>query len=314
MSLHKFSKANNDGRIRAVIFDLDDTLISEYEFVVSGYRFVSEKLAGRLDKTAPEIEDRLWELSKETYSRAFNRLFDSYGVSCSEEELKELISAYRNHPADTRFYPDVAMTLTGLKDRGILMGIISDGDPGRQRNKIRSAVAGIPDDLHKYPKNKGDDAGLHNGKARIESKGLHNLSSGMAEDDLHDKAGSTSSLHKISNKKTESESFAGGWFDEVILNDEFGGIEYRKPNPKGFREMARRLGVEPSEMIYIGDNPAKDFHISVELPVRTVRIVRENGIYTNREYLDGIKETWRIDSLTDILGIVDKNNEIVNIN
>ena len=93
MGLHKFSEGNNDGQIRAVIFDLDDTLISEYEFVVSGYRFVSEKLAGRLDKTASEIEDRLWELSKETYSRAFNRLFDSYGVSCSEEELKELIWA-----------------------------------------------------------------------------------------------------------------------------------------------------------------------------------------------------------------------------
>ena len=57
-------------------------------------------------------------------------------------------------------------------------------------------------------------------------------------------------------------------------------------------------------MIYVGDNPAKDFHISADLPVRTARIIRENGIYNDREYLDGIKETYRIESLTDLLDLI----------
>ena len=123
----------NTEKIKAVIFDLDDTLISEYEFVASGYRFVSRLLSERLRHTPEEIEDRLWELSEETYSRAFNRLFESYEETYTEEELRELIRAYREHPADTRFYPDVPGTLRELKEKGILMGIISDGDPDRQR-------------------------------------------------------------------------------------------------------------------------------------------------------------------------------------
>lgn len=232
-------------KIQAVIFDLDDTLISEYEFVKSGYHFVSDILPEKLGRPAAEIEARLWELSSKTYSRAFNRLFDSFGVSYTEEELKELITAYRNHPADTRFYSDVPETLEALKERKILIGIISDGDPERQKNKIRSAVAGMSDKAVDH------------------------------------------------------------WFDEIILNDEFGGAEFRKPNPKGFEEMAGRLGIDPAQMIYTGDNPSKDFHIAADLPVRTARIIRENGIYSSREYLDGIRETWRIGTLTELLPIVD---------
>ena len=98
------------------------------------------------------------------------------------------------------------------------------------------------------------------------------------------------------------------WFDEIILNDEFGGPSFRKPEPHGFKVMAGRLGIDPSAMIYVGDNPSKDFHIAADLPVRTARIIREKGIYNNRRYLDDIHETWRIDALTDILSIIDDQN------
>ncbi|MCR5775209.1 MAG: HAD-IA family hydrolase [Lachnospiraceae bacterium] len=244
---------SNDGMIKAVIFDLDDTLMSEYEFVKSGYHYMSERLASRLSHTPEEVEARLWELSRETYSRAFNRLFDSYGEKYSEEELQELIIAYRDHPADMSFYGDAPETLRALKERGILTGIISDGDPKRQKNKLKSAVRIMDGD----PEASFEDA------------------------------------HR--------------WFDEIILTDEFGGTKYRKPDPRGFKEIAERLGVNPSEMIYVGDNPAKDFHIAADLPVRTARIIRENGIYHNREYLDDIHETWRIESLKDIVSIVDEH-------
>ena len=150
MSIH--NETAGQKRIKAVIFDLDDTLISEYEFVASGYRFVSKMLEERLGAAPKEIEDRLWELSRQTYSNAFNRLFDSYEEEYTEDELRELILAYRSHPADTRFYPDVEETLKELKEKDILTGIISDGDPERQRNKIRSAVTGMKQrGLHNSP-------------------------------------------------------------------------------------------------------------------------------------------------------------------
>ncbi|MBQ7583614.1 MAG: HAD hydrolase-like protein [Lachnospiraceae bacterium] len=262
--------ADNFRKIKAVIFDLDDTLTSEYEYVASGYRFVSKLLTERLGHTSEEIEARLWELSKESYSHVFNRLFDSYGISYTEDELSRLITEYREHPPALKFYPDAEETLAALKDRGILTGIISDGDPERQRNKLRSAVTKMsPLSLHK--------AGIYSNENAQNTE--------------------TSDLHK-------ADETIGCWFDEIILNDEFGGAEFRKPNPKGFIEMAARLRIDPAEMIYIGDNPAKDFHIAAELPIRTARIIRENGIYTDREYLDGIRETWRIKKLTDVIPIV----------
>ena len=260
--------------IKAVIFDLDDTLVSEYGFIVSGYKYMSEKLSVRLKHTPGEIEDRLWELSAQTYSHAFDRLFDSYGETCSEEELQELILLYRSHPAKLRFYPDVWPVLKGLRERKLLTGIISDGDPDRQKNKIRTAVAG----LREIP---------------------------GAESPENDRA--------YGAEKNEKGMVWPGeeikrWFDEIILNDEFGGPSFRKPDPHGFKVMAGRLGTDPSSMIYIGDNPSKDFHIAADLPVRTARIIREKGIYNNRSYLDDIHETWRIDALTDILSIIDAHN------
>ena len=245
----------SEKEIKAVIFDLDDTLLSEYEFVVSGYRYISVFLSRMIGVSAEEINDRLWELSKETYANAFNRLFDSYGVTYTADELSSLIKAYRQHPANLTFYPDVYPTLRALKDKGILTGIISDGDPARQWNKINFAVSAM--------------------QAENEPAGT----------DTH--IGSPDE-----------------WFDEIILNDEFGGAEFRKPNPHGFKVMSSKLGVDPSEMVYIGDNPAKDFHISADLPIRTFRIIREHGIYNDREYLDGIKETFRIESLTDLLELI----------
>lgn len=251
------SKITHD-KIKAVIFDLDDTLISEYQFIVSGYRYMSHELSARLKRSPEEIEERLWELSRETYTHVFNRLFESYDEPYTDEELRSMILSYRAHPADISFYPDVKDTLTALKDMGILTGIISDGDPDRQRNKIRHAVDVLDSEL-----------------------GLHN------------------------SADYDPVRRASYWFDEIILNDEFGGAAFRKPDPKGFSEMASRLHTDPSAMIYVGDNPSKDFHISSILPYRTARIIRENGIYTEREYLDGIKETFRISTLTEIPRIID---------
>ncbi len=232
----------HEDMIKAVIFDLDDTLIPEYDFVMSGYEYMSHVLTERLGKSANEIYDKLVELSRQTYSHAFNRLFEAFGESFTEEEMRSFADKYRNHPAKVSFYPDVRQTLTGLKERGVLTGIISDGEVGRQENKLRSAGG-------------------------------------------------------------------SGLFDVIIWNDGFGGTEYRKPNPHGFKVMSERMGVEPENMVYIGDNPSKDFHIMLDMPIRTARIKRERGIYLDREYLDGVRETWSIESLTDILDIIDSETD-----
>lgn len=47
--------------------------------------------------------------------------------------------------------------------------------------------------------------------------------------------------------------------DDIIITDELGGIEFRKPNDIAFRVMQEKWQIPFEKMIYIGDNPAKDF-------------------------------------------------------
>ncbi len=45
------------------------------------------------------------------------------------------------------------------------------------------------------------------------------------------------------------------YVDEIIISGE---EDYDKPEPEIFQLMAKRLGVEPEEMMYVGDNPLND--------------------------------------------------------
>ena len=50
--------------IKAVIFDLDDTLISEYDYIKSGYRVISKKIKEdyKLENSEEQIYNLMWEL------------------------------------------------------------------------------------------------------------------------------------------------------------------------------------------------------------------------------------------------------------
>lgn len=45
------------------------------------------------------------------------------------------------------------------------------------------------------------------------------------------------------------------FFEVMLLSSRFG---YKKPDPRLFREAMRRVGVQPEDSVYIGDNPPKD--------------------------------------------------------
>lgn len=91
------------------------------------------------------------------------------------------------------------------------------------------------------------------------------------------------------------------YIDEIVITDELGGVQYRKPNPIGFEKMLERLGVKAQEMVYVGDNPNKDFAIKRYLPIITVRLDVPNGIYRGAEYLYGIKPDIVVKQAGEIL-------------
>ena len=69
-------------------------------------------------------------------------------------------------------------------------------------------------------------------------------------------------------------------FDSVIITDELGGVEYRKPCEKAFVITCNRLGVAFADAVYIGDNPKKDFIAPQKLGMQACYFKNPDGLYT----------------------------------
>ena len=68
--------------------------------------------------------------------------------------------------------------------------------------------------------------------------------------------------------------------------------------------MIGKFNLKPEEIIYVVDNPKKDFYVKNILPIKTIKIERKNAIYINEDYLSNIKEDILIKNLSEILDYV----------
>lgn len=212
-----------NGQIKGVIFDLDDTLYSEKEYVKSAFKAVSNYLGG-------SYEDKLWGFF-EAGKPAIDELLGEIG-RCDEKE--EALKIYRSHKPNIHLYPGVVEMIESLKAKGIKVGIITDGRPQGQRLKI-------------------------------EALGLNEL------------------------------------VDDIIITDELGGIQFRKPCDIAFRLLQIKWRLDPSNIVYIGDNPQKDFQAPQQLGMESIWFKNKDGLYCVHEQMIGI---MIVEIITDILNHV----------
>ena len=69
------------------------------------------------------------------------------------------------------------------------------------------------------------------------------------------------------------------YFDHIIVTDELGGPEFRKPNEAAFRLMQQKLDVPFAKMVYIGDNTKKDFIAPQALGMQAIHFQNQDGLY-----------------------------------
>lgn len=131
--------------IKAFVFDLDDTLFPETEYVRSGFRTVAEYFGKTYG--VKEAYPKLQRLFAENAKGVFDRL-------CEEEKLsegakKEAIDIYRTHRPENLPYADGAEELLKhLRKNGYRLGIITDGRPFAQQAKIDAlGVADLVDEI-----------------------------------------------------------------------------------------------------------------------------------------------------------------------
>lgn len=109
--------------IDAVVFDLDDTLYSEKEYVRSGYRKIAQVFGD------PELADRMWQV--------FLRGGKAIDETVRPEQRTEALQIYRNHQPDIHFYPGVTDMIARIRTEK-KVGIITDGRPEGQWAKIKA--------------------------------------------------------------------------------------------------------------------------------------------------------------------------------
>ena len=116
-----------------VLFDLDDTLYKEIDYLHSAYREISNYLNS--DK---HISDNPYPHMIEWYNRGenvFYKLNAYYGLNIP---IDYYLTLYRFHMPKIKMDASTEQTLSYIKERGCGMGIITDGRSITQRNKILS--------------------------------------------------------------------------------------------------------------------------------------------------------------------------------
>lgn len=195
------ARAGNKKRVRGVIFDLDDTLYLERDYVKSGFQAVADYLGDS------DAIDELWG-----HFLAGKPAIDEYTSAHACIELKDgMLLAYRCHKPRIRLADEAQSTIQELKARGFRLGIITDGRPEGQR-------------------------------AKLDALGLWDL------------------------------------VDDVIITDELGGMQFRKPCDIAFRIIQRRWRIPFEELVYVGDNPEKDFDAPLRLGMGIYHVKQCMGI------------------------------------
>lgn len=212
-------------KIKGVIFDLDDTLYSEKTYVRSGFKAVSDYLEG-------EYESKLWDFfiaGKPPIDTLLKMLH-------KENDKSRVLEVYRKHIPDIHLYEDIPDIIAQLKTRGIKIGIITDGRPEGQRNKIKAL-------------------------------GLETI------------------------------------IDDIIITDELGGAQFRKPCDIAFRIIQNRWRLPSEQIAYVGDNPLKDFKAPQQLGIKSFWFMNVDGLYYKS---NDCVEYDTIDCITEILEYIDK--------
>ncbi len=206
-------------RLQGVVFDLDDTLALEREYVRSGFQAVARAVTGALGSGAEEVFEPLWRGFLEgERGRAFDGLLQRFPEAGRMFTVEDLVVIYRDHSPRLPWVGGMEALVEGLHQEGLLLGVISDGALRGQERKCQSL--------------------------------------GLSR-----------------------------WMDPVILTDRW-GREGWKPSPRAFAEVEEKWGMSGDSLVYVGDNPHKDFLAPRARGWRTLRLRLPGQIHFQAEPVD----------------------------
>ena len=210
------------------IFDLDDTLYDERQYVESGLAAVASfvEKAWNVDKRSG-FQELVTLLDRNGRGRIFNDYLANHGIAVNKKNVRACVSAYRLHQP-TLTLPDNHLTL--LEHLPKPLYLVTDG------NKV------------------------------------------------------------VQSKKVEALNIAH-YFKRVFVTHRF-GVQHAKPSIYCFEKIKQAEHCQWHEMVYIGDNPAKDFVNLNKLGMPTVRVL--TGVHKNAPAKPGFDAKFTIQNLNEL--------------
>lgn len=125
-------------KVKVIVFDLDDTLYEEIDYVYSGFKNVSKYFCEKY-----EIEEKLFYsdmldiLENDGRGQVFNKVLKKYNIF-SNKSLKKSISLYRLHTPKISLPTKSIEILNYYKELGVPLYLVTDGNKVVQANKIEA--------------------------------------------------------------------------------------------------------------------------------------------------------------------------------
>jgi putative hydrolase of the HAD superfamily len=189
--------------IKAIVFDLDDTLYLQRDYKQSGFTAVAEWLEKKQNIKVAVSLDKLESIINEhgpSYPFIFDRLLEKLALPQSLVPL--LVDVFLDADLQLSCFPDVKKILSQLKHR-FKLGLLTDGRENIQRKKVRCL-------------------------------GVENF------------------------------------FDHILYSASLG---LEKPSPELYQFFEMEFSLSGKEIVYVGDNPNKDFVEAKRRSWRTIRIL-----------------------------------------
>jgi putative hydrolase of the HAD superfamily len=126
-----------------VIFDLDDTLYKELDFLKSGFKAVAEIAAPLVGRTPAQTFAFMLDKRK-CGDNVFDALATLADTPDKEDFVRKAVETYRFHKPDISLSQGAREMLETLSGLGVRLGIVTDGRSLSQRNKLKAL------DIEKY--------------------------------------------------------------------------------------------------------------------------------------------------------------------
>jgi putative hydrolase of the HAD superfamily len=117
-----------------IVFDLDDTLFQEVDYLKSAYKDIAKLVS-------PEGAETVYLEMFERYQageNVFAWLIVQYGPAVEDLTVQKLIKLYREHYPEISLAEEVHDFITRLGSSSIAFGLITDGRSITQRNKLKA--------------------------------------------------------------------------------------------------------------------------------------------------------------------------------